>query len=148
MQVSVDDVRSAAKRIRPAAIVTPLLPAFDISNSSRLFLKPESLQSTGSFKIRGAYNTASLLREEERSRGLITYSSGNHAQALAYTAKLLGVSCTVVMPDDAKTDKDSKYESTGSKKFFWLLLANVAKSPRKWQETREKLWSHPMIIPM
>ena len=94
--VSVEDVRKAAERIRGVAVRTPLLRFRDVG-----FVKPECLQPTGSFKIRGAYNTLSQLSDEQRKRGVVAHSSGNHAQAVALAARLLGMRAVVVMPDNA-----------------------------------------------
>ena len=98
--VTLDQIRAAAERIRGVAVRTPLLPW-----DERTWLKPESLQPVGSFKIRGAYAKISALSEEERSRGVVTYSSGNHAQAVARAARLVGVPATIVMPNNAPRAK-------------------------------------------
>ena len=99
-----DDIDQAAERIRGAVVRTPLL---DMSSQIQrpLWLKCENLQITGSFKLRGAYNMVSRLPEADRRRGVITYSSGNHAQAVAYTARRLGVPAVVVMPTTAPAVK-------------------------------------------
>jgi threonine dehydratase len=94
--VTVDDIRAAAERIRGVAVRTPLL-RWD----ERTWLKPENLQPIGAFKIRGAYNAIAALTDAERAAGVITYSSGNHAQAVARSASLLGTRAVIVMPDDA-----------------------------------------------
>ena len=98
------DIEQASARIRGIAVQTPLV---DVSAQSRrpLWLKCENLQVTGSFKLRGAYNMVSRLSEEVRRRGVITYSSGNHAQALAYAARVLNVPAVVVMPTTASAIK-------------------------------------------
>jgi threonine dehydratase len=94
--VTLDDIRQAAKQIRGVASRTPLLRWDD-----RAWLKPESLQPIGAFKLRGAYNAIASLTDEERRRGVVTYSSGNHAQAVARSARLLGIRATIVMPESA-----------------------------------------------
>jgi threonine dehydratase len=94
--VTVDDVREAADRIRGVALRTPLLPFRDLG-----FVKPESLQPTGSFKIRGAYNAIAQLSDAQRKIGVVAHSSGNHAQAVARAGRLLGARVVVVMPDNA-----------------------------------------------
>jgi threonine dehydratase len=98
------DIEQASARIRGVAVQTPLV---DVSTRARrpLWLKCENLQVTGSFKLRGAYNMVSRLPEEVRRRGVITYSSGNHAQALAYAARVLNVPAVVVMPTTASAIK-------------------------------------------
>ena len=93
--VTISDIQAAADRIKGAAVRTPLL-RFD----DGLWLKPESLQPVGAFKIRGAYNALARLTEDVRARGVVAYSSGNHAQAVAYAAKLFGVPAVIVVPDD------------------------------------------------
>jgi threonine dehydratase len=94
--VTLDEIRGAAERIRGVALHTPLLRWDD-----RTWLKPESLQPVGAFKMRGAYNAVASLTDEERTRGVVTYSSGNHAQAVARAARLLGAPAVIVMPEDA-----------------------------------------------
>ncbi len=90
------DVRAAAARLAGVAVRTPLV-RFD----DELAVKPESLQPVGSFKLRGAYNCIAALPPDVRARGVVAHSSGNHAQAVAFAARTLGVPATVVMPDDA-----------------------------------------------
>jgi len=94
--VTLDEIRAAAERIRGVALRAPLLRWDD-----RTWLKPESLQPVGAFKMRGAYNAVASLTDEERARGVVTYSSGNHAQAVARAARLLGAHAVIVMPEDA-----------------------------------------------
>ncbi len=93
--VSLDDMREAADRIRGVAVRTPLLTWDDIT-----WLKPESLQPIGAFKMRGAYNKLASMTDAERAAGVITYSSGNHGQAVARAARLLGAPAVIVMPFD------------------------------------------------
>jgi threo-3-hydroxy-L-aspartate ammonia-lyase len=101
--VTMDEIEAAAGRIQVVAVRTPLLPFPEVSEESggAVRLKCESLQRTGSFKIRGAYNFVSQLSPEEMDRGIITYSSGNHAQAVALAAREKGVRAVVVMPTTA-----------------------------------------------
>ncbi|HEU5452786.1 MAG TPA: threonine/serine dehydratase [Terriglobales bacterium] len=99
--VKLDDVRQAQARLRGVALHTPLLPAPPQPGAPRLFLKAENLQPVGAFKVRGAYNKIASLSGEERSRGVISYSSGNHAQGVAYAARALGVKAVIVMPRTA-----------------------------------------------
>lgn len=97
------DVVDAAARLEGWAVRTPLLtsPALDSQLGGRLLIKAEMLQRTGSFKFRGAWNRISRLDDEARRRGVLTYSSGNHGQAVAEAAALLDIPATVVMPEDA-----------------------------------------------
>lgn len=101
------DVESAAARIAGIAHRTPVLTSSraDLATGARLFFKMESLQKGGAFKFRGAFNAISRLDSEARRRGIVAYSSGNHAQAAALASRLLGVRATIVMPDDAPAGK-------------------------------------------
>jgi threonine dehydratase len=103
--VSLHDVQLAAQRIQPVAMRTPLLPFID-----NLWLKPENLQPTGAFKIRGAMNAVSALAP----KAVITHSSGNHGRALAYAAKRLGIAATVVMPDTSPQIKIDAVSALGA----------------------------------
>ena len=94
--VSLPEIREAAERIRGVATRTPLLRWDEVT-----WLKPESLQPIGAFKMRGAYNKVASLTDEERARGVVTYSSGNHAQAVARAARLLGARAVICMPENA-----------------------------------------------
>jgi len=113
MLVELDDIRAAAERIRGVAVRTPLLPW-----DERTWLKPESLQPVGAFKMRGAYNKLASLTDAERARGVVTYSSGNHAQAVARAARLLGARAVIVMPDDAPRVKVEGVRRDGAEIIF------------------------------
>lgn len=101
--VSAADIRTAAVRLAGHAVRTPLLrsDAIDAATGARIWLKPECLQRSGSFKFRGAYNRLAVLTPDERARGVVAFSSGNHAQGVALVAQLLGIPATIVMPRDA-----------------------------------------------
>ena len=101
------DVHAAAERLRGVAHRTPVHTSrtLDGMTGARVFLKCENFQRGGAFKFRGAYNAISLLSDEERARGVLTFSSGNHAQAVALTGRLLGIPIVVVMPDNAPAAK-------------------------------------------
>lgn len=101
--ISYDDILDAAKRIEGVAVRTPLLesPALNDRVGGRVFIKPENLQRVGAFKFRGAYNRLSRLTDEEKARGVVAFSSGNHAQGIAHAAQILGIKATIVMPKDA-----------------------------------------------
>lgn len=103
MNVTFEDVASAHERIRAHVKRTPVLTSstIDAMSGARVFFKCENLQRMGAFKIRGAFNALSQLSSEEKSRGVIAFSSGNHAQAVALAGKLLGVKAVIVMPADA-----------------------------------------------
>ncbi len=110
--VSIDAIRAAARRLDGIAIRTPLV-AFG-PPADRTWLKAESLQPIGAFKIRGAYAFVSSLTDAERAGGVITYSSGNHAQGVARSARLLGIPAVVVMPSDAPALKRERVEADGA----------------------------------
>ena len=110
--VGIEAIRAAAATLRGIAIRTPLVPFG--RPETRRFLKAESLQPIGAFKIRGAYVAVESLTAEERKRGVITYSSGNHAQGVARAARLLGVPVVVVMPSDAPALKKARVEADGA----------------------------------
>ncbi|WP_037626260.1 threonine ammonia-lyase [Streptomyces aureus] len=100
--LDLDDVRAAARRLDGVVLRTPLLPGPSAGDGARtLLLKPENLQVTGSFKLRGAYNRLASLSAAERERGVVAHSSGNHGNALAYAGRLLDVEVTVVVPETA-----------------------------------------------
>lgn len=103
LAVSFADVEAAAGRIKGQAVRTPLLsfPALDQATGGKILIKPECLQLTGSFKFRGAYNRLSQLNDDERRRGVVAFSSGNHGQGVALAAKMLGIDAIIVMPADA-----------------------------------------------
>jgi threonine dehydratase len=112
--VTLDEIRSARERLHGVAVRTPLIPCPHQIQDRRLFFKPESLQPMGAFKLRGAYNMISRLSEEEKRRGVITYSSGNHAQGVAYAARALGVRSVVVMPRTAPQRKIAGTQALGA----------------------------------
>jgi threonine dehydratase len=103
MEVTFDDVARAHERIKGAVHRTPVLNSatVDALTGAKVFFKPENLQRMGAFKIRGAYNALSQLSADARQRGVVAFSSGNHAQAVALSGKLLGIPATIVMPVDA-----------------------------------------------
>jgi threonine dehydratase len=105
--IGIDDVRSAAQRLRGVAHRTPVMTSrsLDAAAGARVLLKAEHLQRTGSFKFRGAYNKIASIEAGDRERGVLAFSSGNHAQAVALAARLLGTSATIVMPADAPAVK-------------------------------------------
>jgi threonine dehydratase len=114
---TIADIRAAAARIAGKAVRTPLLPSPTLSErlDSRVFLKCEPLQRTGSFKFRGAYNALAALGREQRSQGVVTVSSGNHAQGVAEAARIFGVAATIVMPTDAPAIKRAGVRQRGGR---------------------------------
>jgi len=107
MRIELADIRDAAKRLEGIAVRTPLIesPVLNRIAGGRVLLKAECLQSTGSFKIRGAYNTLSQLSADAALRGVVAWSSGNHAQGVAKAGQLLGIETHIVMPADAPRSK-------------------------------------------
>ncbi|MEW5420859.1 threonine/serine dehydratase [Amorphus sp. 3PC139-8] len=114
---TIEDIRDAARRLAGYAVRTPLLQAeaLNVQAGGRVFVKAESLQRTGSFKFRGAYNRLSLIPEPERPAGVIARSSGNHAQGVAEAARLLGMPATIVMPSDAPAIKRARTLRSGAR---------------------------------
>jgi len=103
--VSLHDIRAAQSLLSGVAVRTPLLAWTAPAEQRKLFLKLENLQPIGAFKLRGAYNKIASLTADERRRGVISYSSGNHAQGVAYAARALGVKVIIVMPSNAPRNK-------------------------------------------
>ena len=123
------EIEEAAERLKGQAAVTPLVENQDLNArvGGRLLVKAEMLQRTGSFKFRGAYNRISQLDEAERARGVIAYSSGNHAQAVACAAGLAGTKATIVMPADAPAMKVARTRKYGAK----IVIYDRAKETRE-----------------
>jgi threonine dehydratase len=129
--VSIDDVRAAARILDGVALRTPLVQLG--ATPPRHLLKAESLQPIGAFKIRGAYVAVAGLSAQARARGVITYSSGNHAQGVARAARLLGAPAIVVMPSDAPAIKRRRVEADGAE----VLVVGTASEERR--EVAERL---------
>ncbi|MGA8069304.1 MAG: threonine/serine dehydratase [Terriglobales bacterium] len=103
--VTLDDIRTAQALLHGIAVRTPLLEWTGAAEQRKLFLKLENQQPIGAFKLRGAYNKVASLSDEERRRGVVSYSSGNHGQGVAYAARALGVKAIIVMPSNAPQNK-------------------------------------------
>lgn len=114
--VTFADIEAAAARIEGVAVKTPLLesPALNERLDCRVLIKPEALQRVGAFKFRGAYNRLVQLTPEERARGVVAFSSGNHAQGVALAAKLLGIAAEIIMPHDAPAKKVAATKDYGA----------------------------------
>jgi threonine dehydratase len=125
--VTLDNIRLARERLHGIAVRTPILKYPQPLDGRTLYLKPESLQPIGSFKLRGAYNKIASLTDAERKRGVIAYSSGNHAQGVAYAARALGVTATIVMPNNAPAIKREATEALGAE----IVTVGPASSERK-----------------
>ena len=123
--VTIDEIRAAAATLAGVALRTPLVPFG--RPERRQWLKAESLQPIGAFKLRGAYNAVASLTPAERSQGVITYSSGNHAQGVARAARLFGVPAVIVMPSDAPALKRARVEEDGAE----VVIVGTASDERK-----------------
>jgi threonine dehydratase len=115
--ITLAQLHEAQSRLKGVAVHTPLVRYFELAadaTEEELYFKPENLQPIGSFKLRGAYNKIASLTEEERGRGVITYSSGNHAQGVAYAARALGARAVIVMPAAAPKVKREATAALGA----------------------------------
>jgi len=145
--VTLEDIQHAQQRLRGIAVRTPLIryfpPAHNSTASDRgdLWLKPESLQPIGSFKLRGAYNKIASLSDDERRRGVITYSSGNHAQGVAYAARAFGAKAVIVMPSNAPRLKVESTAALGAE----IVTVGPASSQRL-QRAEELSREHGYVI--
>ncbi len=143
--VTLNDIREAQSRLRGVAVRTKLIPSHihesNKKDSRQLYLKPENLQPIGSFKLRGAYNKVAALSDKERSRGVITYSSGNHAQGVAYAARALGVKAVIVMPENAPAVKREATIALGAE----IILVGPASSERQ-AKAEELAAQHGYVI--
>ena len=127
--VTYPDILAAADRLKGIAHRTPVATSHTLNEKvgAEVFLKCENLQRIGAFKFRGAYNALSRLSDAERQRGVITYSSGNHAQAIALAGRLFGVKTIIVMPDNAPATKRAATEGYGAQ----VVAYNPAEADRK-----------------
>ncbi|HEY6952829.1 MAG TPA: pyridoxal-phosphate dependent enzyme [Bacteroidota bacterium] len=118
--VTFQDIEAAYARVKPVVHKTPLLSSqsFNIRSGNKVLFKAENFQKVGAFKLRGAYNKISLLTAEERSRGVVAHSSGNHAQGVALAARLLGVKAVIVMPRIAPQIKVDATRGYGAEVVF------------------------------
>jgi threonine dehydratase len=143
--VSYEDVQAAAQRLAGVAHWTPLMTSrtLDARLSASVFLKCENLQRAGAFKFRGAYNAVARLSAQERARGVLTYSSGNHAQAVALACRLLGARATIVMPENAPDAKRRATEGYGAR------IVGYDPSRERREEVAERLRrdGDPVLIP-
>jgi threonine dehydratase len=143
--VTIEDVRAAAERIKGVAVRTPLLSCLWGDPKRPLWIKPENLQPTGAFKIRGAHNAVARLTGQP----VVAHSSGNHAQALAYAARAAGVPATIVMPDSAPTVKIERTRALGAE----VVLVPIAEREERAAELVEQRggvfippFDHPDVI--
>jgi threonine dehydratase len=117
----IKDINAATNRLAGYAIQTPVIESEKINAdlNCRLLIKAECLQRTGSFKFRGAFNMISRLSEKQKEKGVVAFSSGNHAQGVATAAKIFGIKATIIMPDDAPQIKIDNTISAGAKIIFY-----------------------------
>jgi threonine dehydratase len=142
--VTLSDIQQAQQRIRGIAARTHLIEVFPpATNDTRgqLWFKPENLQPIGAFKLRGAYNKAASLSDEERRRGVITYSSGNHAQGVAYAARALKTKAVIVMPSNAPKLKVQATAALGAE----IVTVGPASSERM-RKAEELACEHGYVI--
>jgi len=144
--ISLSDIEAARERIRGAVKLTPCMPSDSLSKQlgCEVYLKLENLQRTGSFKERGALNRLLALTPEERRRGVITASAGNHAQALSYHAGRLGIPVTVVMPEPAAINKVNANRALGARIVFHGALYDEASiEAHRLQAAENLVYIHP-----
>ncbi len=142
--VTLENIRAARERIRGVAVHTPLVPLTISGLAGEVFIKDESRQPIGSFKLRGAYNKIAQLSDDERRRGVITYSSGNHAQGVAYAARAVGAKAVIVMPSNAPEIKKQATAALGAE----IVEVGPASSDRKLKaEELEAKFGYVMIPP-
>ncbi len=144
--LTIEDIKKAKERISGYIRRTPLWEEGRLEEfvGCKLYLKPENLQLTGAFKIRGALNTALSLSKEELEKGIITSSSGNHAQACAYVGRMLGIHATVVIPEDAPKVKINNAKRMGAEVILW-----DRSYAKRWEKVyeEEKLHGYVPIHP-
>jgi threonine dehydratase len=151
--ISLDDVRRAAERLHGVANRTPVVTSRTVDErvGARVFFKCENLQRGGAFKFRGAYNRLAALSPEERARGVVAFSSGNHAQGVALASRELGISATVVMPDDAPDLKLAGTRGYGAEVVTYARLtedreAIAARLADQRGLTLVPPYNHPLIM--
>lgn len=140
--LTLEDIKKAKERISGYIRRTPLWEEGRLEEfvGCKLYLKPENLQLTGAFKIRGALNTALSLSKDELEKGIITSSSGNHAQACAYVGRMLGIHATVVIPEDAPKVKINNAKRMGAEVILWDRSYD-----KRWEKVYEEEKLHGYI---
>jgi threonine dehydratase len=146
VQVSLADIRRAAETVRPLALRTPMEESRWLSalTGSSVLLKCENLQRTGSFKVRGAYTRMSRLSDEEKARGVVAASAGNHAQGVALAAQALGIKATVFMPEGAPIPKEHATRGYGADVVFHgRYLEDALAAAREFEARTGAVLIHP-----
>jgi len=148
LPVVFDDVLAAAERIAPFVHRTPVLTCSTLNRlvGAEVFFKCENFQKVGAFKFRGASNAVALLTQEQRERGVVTHSSGNHAQAVALAAAMQGVDATIVMPDDASPVKVAATKGYGAT-VVQCPAADRAKVAEELVGREDRILVHPSNDP-
>jgi threonine dehydratase len=152
MTVTFEDVAAAHERVRAHVVKTPVLSsaAIDARVEAKVFFKCENLQNMGAFKSRGAFNALLQLSAEEKKRGVLAFSSGNHAQAVALAGKVLGIRATIVMPEDAPKVKLEGTRSHGAEVVLYRKGEDREEIARKLSEERQLAlippFDHPHIV--
>src|SRR6476660_7530933 len=151
--INLSDLHAAQSRLQGVTVHTNLVdfpenmwgqPPSAVRRGTRLLLKPENQQPIGAFKLRGAYNKIASLSEAERQRGVISYSSGNHAQGVAYAARALGVKAIVVMPSNAPAVKREATSALGAE----IILVGPSSSERQAKaEELAALYGYAIVPP-
>ena len=143
--IPIAEIHQAAERLRGKVLRTPLLSSRTLGARAgvSVYLRCECFQKTGSFKARGALNKVLCLSEGERARGLITVSAGNHAQAVAWAAREVGVACVVVMPSDAPQSKVEAVRGYGAEVVFHPERATLFEKLDEEREARGSTFVHP-----
>src|SRR5438132_268515 len=139
--VILQDIKQAQSLLRKVAVRTPLVSC-KLPDGRQIFVKPENLQPIGSFKLRGAYNKISSLTPGQRSRGVVSHSSGNHAQGVAFAAKALNVKATIVMPSTAPKIKLDATRALGAE----IVLVGPASDDRI--KKAEELEREQKLVPV
>ncbi|MGA2414286.1 MAG: threonine/serine dehydratase [Candidatus Sulfotelmatobacter sp.] len=140
--VSLSEINEAQSRLQGISTRTRLVEfKLCAEDPRRLFLKPENQQPIGAFKLRGAYNKIASLSDDDRKRGVITYSSGNHAQGVAYAARALGVRAVIVMPDNAPAIKRTATAALGAE----IVMVGPGSAERQWK-AEELAAQHGYVI--
>jgi threonine dehydratase len=150
VQVSLQDIERAAETIRPLTLLTPMEESRWLSalTGSPVMLKCENLQRTGSFKVRGAYTRISRLTDEERARGVVAASAGNHGQGVALAAQALGIKATVFMPEGSPIPKEKATREYGADVVFHgRYIEDALAEARAFEERTGAILIHPFDNP-
>lgn len=148
--ITLQHIQEAQQRMRTVVHKTPLefSQTFSRLSNNRVYMKLENLQKTGSFKVRGSYNKIMLLSDEEKSRGVIAASAGNHAQGVAYSSNMIGIPCTIVMPKGAPLSKIQATQSYGANVILHGdVFDESLEYARKLQQETGATFVHPFDDP-